>query len=271
MGGVVARRSQTMTPSKAGRTYPSVKLDRPPAPPAGMAIEFRSAQLALWHRIRRSGRRFAVTVACFVITILLAVFAPDNGFVAFLGFAVIATGLVYLLITIGGLVRTARIYRLMHRHPWTVYRYDGLRMRENLPVRVTLIDPKTKTEYPVKFHNSKRAETLRGMVHKEIWYVGDPSHRGLLTVAGGGEMFRTRPDPVRPYKPPKQRKPTKPRKVKPIDPAKARRDAARAAAQRAKWAEQAKKRIAKQRAKPPKPVRQPRLPKIRGAQKIKWK
>jgi hypothetical protein len=264
----MARRAQTRKPSEAGKEYPSVKLDRPPAPPPGRAIEFRSAQLALWHRLRRSGRRVASAIGCFVLLIVIAIVLPDNDLVALLAFAIFAVGLIFLLIAIGGTIRTARLYRMMSRYEWAVYQYDSFRMRENLPVRITLIERGTKNRYPVKFRNSKRCETLRGMVHDEIWYAGDPSRHGILTVAGGGEMFRTRPDPPRPVK---LRKPVKPRKVKPISPEKARKLAARDAAQRAKWAEQAKKRIAKQRAKPAKPVRQPKLPRIRGAQKIRFK
>jgi hypothetical protein len=259
----MARRAQTK-PSEPGKAYPSVTLDRPPAPPPGRAIDFRSAQLALWHRIRRSGRHLAIAVGCVVLIVVEALLLPDNGFGAFLGFVTFVAGAVYLLIALAGLVRTARIYRTMRSNGWTVYKYESFRMTESMPVRITLIDRGKHTNYPVKFRNSKRAETLRGMVHDEIWYVGDPTRHGILTVAGGGEMFRTSPHKIRPLKAPKPRKP-----AKPISPEKARKQAARDAAQRARWAAQAKKRAAA--APKARPVRQPKLPRIRGGQKIPWK
>jgi hypothetical protein len=251
--------------SKGVRTYPSVKIDRLAPPPAGPAIGFRSAQLALWHRVKRSARTLEIAFGCFVAAVLTLAFLPDdNGFVDFEVFVLVAISTVAFCSAVGGLIRTLRIYRLLRRHEWTVFSYRELTILEANPTTLTLI--RDRVEYPVKIRKTKRTEILRGMVHKEIWYVGDPTGTGLLTVAGGGEMFRTRPAvPVRSRRPAKPIKPRKPPKVKPIDPEKARRQAAKAAAQRAKWQEAAKARAARQRAKPPK------LPRFRGAQKIKWK
>ena len=269
----MARRNRSLTPtmtpvnSTGLKRYPSVLIEKLTPPPHGPAIEFRAAQIALWHRVRRSVRTLTVAVVSVAVEVTLALLGGSHGFVDFLIVVLSMVALIALILGLAGLNRTRWLYRKLHRSEWTEYRFEQFRMAEGRPIRMVLVDPKTRTKLPVQFSRTKGAELLRGMIHDEVWFAGDPTGPGILTVAGGGEMFRTRPNPPAKVKP---RKAPKPRKVKALSPEKQRREAARAAVRRAKLQERYQKIEAKRKAKPPKPVRQPRLPRVRGAQKIKW-
>jgi hypothetical protein len=268
----VARRSSSRpaAPINGLTAYPGIKLDRIAPPPAGPAIAFRSCQLALWKRLLRALRVLGVMAVCFGTTALLAVFwLVDSGWEGLLIFVLVVVGFISLIVGVVGLTRTLLIVRLLRQHEWSVYTCENLSLREGMPVTMTLV--RGQDRFPIKFPKTRRAETLRGMVRPEIWYVGEPAGRGILTPAGGGEMFLTRPYRAPVAKPYQVRKP--PRKIKPVSVERQRKQAAQ---QRAKQAAALATLAAKAKAKPatpvrqPKPLRQPKVPKIRGGQKIKW-
>jgi hypothetical protein len=228
--------------------------------------------LALRQRVQRSLRVLRITLGCAVIAVVLGTVAdPDNGLVAFLIVILAMVGGVTALIGGGGLVRTAGFLRLMRRGEWIVYTVEKASLYRS-PMTMTLVGH-DMTRYPVALYGA--TESVRAMLRPEVWFVGDPSGRGILTVAGGGEMLRARPDHGRGIALIRRpAKPSKPRPPRPVDPEKARRQAARAAAHRAKVQEKAKARADKRKANPPtrrQPAKLSRFPWLRGGQKIKWR
>jgi hypothetical protein len=283
----VAQRTPAITPrqmpvgSRGVRTWPAIPVEKLPPPPDVPAIRMRGVQVALWRRWRGSLRLFGVSAVALAVAIIDAsVLDVTRGFGAFVLVVAIIIAAVTLLAAAVGTLRTARIAMRLRRGPWIVYAATDVRIPQDLPIAITMTlgGP---GRYPVRIRNSGRAKSLRGMIRPEVWFVGDPAKRGILTLSGGGEMVWTRPNPVvphkvKPRKPVPPPKPPKPRKVKPISPEKAQRLAVKDAARRAKIAARVKAQTEKQKTKPPQPpkppqpVRQPKLPKIRGGQKIKW-
>jgi len=207
--------------------------------------------VALWKRLRRNARTLGISLGCLACVIVLGVLFSDNGFADFMITILTLVFIVTLIAGLAGLNRTGWLYRMLHRHEWSVYDFTDLSIRENMPVTMTLKTPGGgAARYPIRFSRNSRVETLRGIVVPQVWFVGDPERgHGVMTPAGGGEMFRTRPNPLRVAT---ARKPAKPRKVKQLTPAQQRRLAARQAkaaernrARRAKLAAQAEARAAK--------------------------
>ncbi len=275
----MVQRKRVGVPQQTPRTvrkFPDIKPEQLPPPPDVPAIRMRAVQVALWRRLRRSLQTLGIAAISFIgLIAVVATSDTGQGFPAFAAVVLGWIGSVTLLLGGIGSIRTARIAWRLRRSPWRLYSVEQVSIGREVSTRMTIVDGKIR--YPVSIYHSKRTETLRGMIRLDIWFVGDPTKRGILTPAGGGELLWTHPVRVRPIKV-RSAKQVKPRKIKPMDPEKARRLAAKRAAQSAKAAERAKayaaKQAAKQKAnakKPQKPVRQPKLPKIRGAQKIRFK
>jgi hypothetical protein len=239
------------------KPYPSVPIEPIPAPPPGRATEFRSAQLALWKRVTRSARLLSITIGCAVVAVVLFTVAPGNGFAGFIGVLLAIVGGATLLPGAGGLIRTARMWRLMNTDQWTVYTVNRASLYRTPPTMTLMGDD--NVEYPIALFGA--TASVRGLMRPEVWFVGDPRGRGILTVAGGGEILRTRPRHVR--------------GTPATRPVKKQSQAARAAAHRAKVQAKAKARADQRRANPPslrqpaKPTKPRRFPR-RGGQKIKW-
>jgi len=276
----VARRGQTtsrpdtrLRDPKIGNKYRSVPIEKMPPPPPGPAIEFRSAQLALWRRVRRSARVLAFCAGFFVAFGLVLELAPVNGFTGFVLVVCALVGVITGLTALIGLKRTWWFYRTLHRHEWTVFDYSDLRIRENAPVIMLLRGP-GKQRYPVKFTRNEGVNELRADPREQVWFAGDPERHGVLTVAGGGEMYRTRPNPpakrgpARPVKPPK---PLTEKQQRRRD-AKRRKFEAKQAERRRKQQERQREMAAKAAKNPPKPAKpaKPRKPPRQRGQKIKW-
>jgi hypothetical protein len=271
----VARGANRGNPMQTGtgKTYPSVGFERLHKPSGGPAIDQTGARVAVWRRAAKIVRTGAIAggLALAALITLIAAAGTLPGFVVFLLVMLLVVG---GLIAVGcalSLIATVQIWRTLRRTSWSVYSCKNMTMREGAPVQMTL--EQGASRFPVRFRNSKRAEVLRGMPWPEVWFAGDPARGGVLTQAGGGEMFLARAVKARPVKV-RNTKPRKPPKVKPVNPRKAQRDAERARKARAKAQERARiraEKLAKNPPKPPKPRKPPKPPRIpRGGQKIKF-
>jgi hypothetical protein len=177
--------------AKLLRTHPALPLEKPPPPPAGPAVNFHAARVALWRRVRRGVRPLVATLTGAIAwAIVPPVVGLSNGFADVMLLLLGLGGIGALAYASGSLRRTWMFWRLLRRHEWTVYAVEYLRVYRT-PITMTLVDSGGE-RYPIKIRGTANTAYLLGMVHPEVWFIGDPAGRGLLTVAGGGEIMRTR-------------------------------------------------------------------------------
>jgi hypothetical protein len=173
------------------KTYPALPLEKPPPPPPGPAINFHAARVALWRRVRRGARPLVATLTSGVAWAIIApTVGLSNGFANVVLFLLSLAGAGALAYSIGSLRRTARYWRILRRHAWTVYTVKLLRVYRS-PITMTLVDGDGR-RFPIKIRGFANTAYFLGMVHREVWFVGNPEADGLLTVIGGGEIMRTR-------------------------------------------------------------------------------
>jgi hypothetical protein len=183
-----------------------------------------------------------------------------GGWLAAVGALCVVTFVASVPVLIGavaGLVAVGQMWILLARHPWQTYGCTSMYIGEGAvgPVKLTAKDPRQQTDHHLLFQASRRRDTLRGMILREVWIAGDPAKRGVLVMAGGGELFVAHRDRLwyrsqlatarraarRAARPPKPAKPAKPAKVRQLSPkAKARADAAVAAQAKARARAQAR-------------------------------
>jgi hypothetical protein len=222
--------------------------------------------------LRRHGRRatlrllkvLSIYLGAFVILVVLT----PTGLDGLIYPASLLTTLLYLFcapMLVGrlvGLVATAMIWRRLIANSWRSYDCRSVRLGEGRVgvVTMTVREPGGGDRH-LRFLANRRRETLRGIAD-DVWLAGDPRHRGVLTIAGGDELFLFHRDRgwdraqllaarqrqrrlSRPVKPPKPGKPAKVRQLTPEQRAKAAaRVRAQAAAQQkslARAAERAQK------------------------------
>jgi hypothetical protein len=236
--------------------YPSFGFERLPDPVGARAIDERGARMALWRRASPRLWIAAVAVPGLIVAATMP-WHPITVIVMIVALAVLAGSVV-------DLIRIAWMWRFLSRTRWTVYTCSSLWIQREFPVEMALLDAE-QTMYTVCIRSSRRTEILRGMSRPEVWFAGDAGRRGILTVAGGGEMFRARMRPVRPISliyrttgvPPRPSNTTWERRVADMDPVQREKLRARREARRAKNAADE--------------VREPKLPRIRGARRLRFK
>jgi hypothetical protein len=131
-----------------------------------------------------------------------------------------------------GLLAVVRMWFFLIRCPWRAYECRYVSIDEGVigTVRLTVRDPDSQASRYLVFQANRRRETLRGMILPQVWIAGS-LRRGVLVMAGGGELFLFHHDRGRerafarrarraaqPAKPTKTRKPAKPRKVREFSP-----------------------------------------------------
>jgi hypothetical protein len=217
-----------------------------------------------WDLVRR--RRWILGPYAVLLVLLIASAETVGGVLSAAAGALVGLAsfiCVPLLIgTLAGLLRAVHMWWLLSSHPWREYDCSVLCVGEGTvgPVTLTVRRKGVPDRYFLAFQANRRRETLRGMVRPAVWIAGDPARRGVLVMAGGGELFLAhrqrsayraqsaierralgrRNKPARPAKP---GKPPKPPKA--LTPA----QRARADAKRVKQAAREKQRRAQEQAR----------------------
>ncbi len=272
------RRSSAWRDSIGLTYYPSFGFEPLPEPVGERAIDQRGVRIALWRRTLVRLRIGAIATAVGLAGVAAA--GISGSWNAYTAVPILAASAL-LLGCAASAARIAVLWRRLTRAPWTVYECQSIRMPDGFPISMVLVDRESGSTFWVKIRQSRRSEVMRGMTRPEVWLAHYTSRRGILTVAGGGEMFvaRTvRNPPVAPRILP-QRSPGSPHHrlnpydlagggQLPEDVARHRRNAALDDAKRQRLRAQREARRAKRAAEE---ARQRILPRIRGARRLPFK
>jgi hypothetical protein len=294
-------RKYTTTDRRAAQgrqEFPLVPYERVHDPIGEHAIDQPGVSRTLLRRGIRALRWAGIGLVLLIPTIAATVIWPDMpGGAGFAVFAVMVVGAYMLVYSVFRTIGVMRLWTTMRRHPWRVFSCQ-------LPARriegsLVLVLTHKKESYAVRTPGTEHTQAIWRMPRPEVWFVGDPHGRGVLTPAGGPELFITHPTRSakvanRAVRKPKRTGPGPFRALFPKRPPSAaalQRRAARAdrrkaadQARRQKFAERAKARQAKAAArraanppKPRKPARQPTPQKqpglgsrLRQGRRVNW-
>lgn len=270
----MARRNHLNRP-RTGDAVPSLNLAPPtfPLPRGEHAWQDWCTRRELRRRLYRCVRRLGWLVAGYVVALLgigaaatyLSGDAAD-GVITPLVLAMLGT--VPWVIADGfGLLAVVRMWSFLIRYPWRAYECRYVTIDEGVigAVRLTVEDPDSQASRHLVFQANRRRETLRGMILPRVWIAGG-ARRGVLVMAGGGELFlfhrdRSRERALvrrarRAAQPPGPRRPVKPRKVRQLSPRQQAKAQERA---RARARSDAAARATRKQRKPVFPLRGQRL------------
>jgi hypothetical protein len=174
------------------KAYPTFGFEPMPDPDPGRAIDQSGVRPALWRKASSWVRAAGIAMAGAVCGLATAAVTGPVGVV---GASVALGSGVVLLGTSARLARFGLRWRYLSRTRWLVLRCTLVPGDERSPVVVALdVRDMSGRRWICRatIRRSRRSEQLLAMGRREIWFAGDPARRGILTVAGGGDMFGAR-------------------------------------------------------------------------------